>query len=97
MATTTSPSNTSGPSKLSSGRPSTSSSLAGYSPMVNYFQGIGCSPPTPISPPSSGIPSFRSLRSLLPFVSQKNATTTSTLLLPTLEAPLVLLAPFDGR
>ena len=83
MATTTSPSNTSGPSKQSSGRPSTSSSLAGYSPMVNYSQGIGCSPPTPISPPSSGIPSFRSLRSLLPFVSKKNATTTTTTSLST--------------
>ena len=75
MATTTSPSNTSGPSKQSiftSGRPSTSSSLAGYSP--NYSQGIGYSPSTPASPASSGIPSFRSLRSLLPFGSNKNAT-----------------------
>ena len=79
MATTISPSNTSGPSKQSiftSGRPSTSS-LAGYSPN-NYSQGIGYSPPTPTSPASSGIPSFRSLRSLLPFGSNKNATSTTT-------------------
>ena len=80
MATTTSPSNTSGPSKQSiftSGRTSTSSSLAGYNP-INYSQGIGYSPPTPTSPASSGIPSFRSLRSLLPFGSNKNATTTTS-------------------
>ena len=82
MATTTSPSNISGPSSkqsifTSSGRQSTSS-LAGYSPPVNYSQGIGFSPSTPASPASSGIPSFRSLRSLLPFGSNKNATSTST-------------------
>ena len=51
-------------------------SLAGSSP--NYSQGIGYSPSTPASPASSGVPSFRSLRSFLPFGPNKNATSLST-------------------
>ncbi|KAF8812952.1 hypothetical protein BYT27DRAFT_7335330 [Phlegmacium glaucopus] len=60
----------------SSRRPSTSS-ITGYSP-----QGIGYSPSTPASPATSGIPSFRSLRSLLPFGPNKNATLVSVSVSP---------------
>jgi len=57
---------------------SSTSSLVGHSP--NLSQGIGYSPSTP--PASSGIPSFRSLRSLLPFGPNKNATPVSASVSP---------------
>ena len=66
-------------------RPSTSS-LAGYNP--NLSQGIRYSPSTP--PESSGIPSFHSLHSLLPFGPIKMLTLSLSRIFRThLEAPYI--------
>ena len=77
-------------SSASARRPSTSS--------VSSPQGIGYSPgsnttytTTQPSPAGSGIPSFRTLRSLLPFGPNKNATPISTS-----ASPNTSRSPFSG-
>ncbi|EDR03142.1 uncharacterized protein LACBIDRAFT_307636 [Laccaria bicolor S238N-H82] len=71
-------------------RPSTSSVTSNHSPISS--QGIGASPTIPpTTPAGSGIPAFRSLRSLLPFGPGRNATPNSSA-----ASPNTSRSPFSG-
>ncbi|KAF8153830.1 hypothetical protein B0H34DRAFT_860805 [Crassisporium funariophilum] len=74
-------------------RPSTSSVTGPSTPSLSQGIGFSPSPQSTPTPAGSGIPSFRTLRSLLPFGPNKNATPVSASVSPSMS---VSRSPFAG-